>query len=271
MFPSTISRIVGDFPSGPENSQAFLTLRVLWVIKSTVRSGAAASYPIPATNHSRNLTRDSPGDAPAPGPSLKRAFETLLRRVWHRGGGRGKQASKKERDGERERSAPSTSASSSPIKKGSHRLMMKTGIVGPATASRSLRRPYYLDAFLLSLLYQMRRRRTRSAGRSVRRHPKSARDEFPINLGFLRSPKEFLPLAPRSVSLSKPCMIRQGGFDIRGGWGGSKLKRVQSSLAASCADSGPMDGHRLEQLYKFLPASPSLPLRSPLARRRVWL
>ena len=95
MFPSTISRIVGDFPSGPENSQAFLTLRVLRVIKSTVRSGAAAGYPIPATNHSRNLTRDSPGDAPAPGPSLKRAFETLLRRVWHRGGGRGKQASKK--------------------------------------------------------------------------------------------------------------------------------------------------------------------------------
>ena len=137
MFPSTISRIVGDFPSGPENSQAFLTLRVLRVIKSTVRSGAAAGYPIPATNHSRNLTRDSPGDAPAPGPSLKRAFETLLRRVWHRGGGRGKQASKKERDGERERSAPSTSASSSPIKKGSHRLMMKTGIVGPATAARS--------------------------------------------------------------------------------------------------------------------------------------
>ena len=214
MFPSTISRIVGDFPSGPENSQAFLTLRVLWVIKSTVRSGAAASYPIPATHHSRNLTRDSPGDAPAPGPSLKRAFETLLRRVWHRGGGRGKQASKKERDGERERSAPSSLL----------RLLLsnKKGVPSPddenwncwARHCRSLRRPDYLDAFLLSLLYQMRRRRTRSTGRSVRRHPKSARDEFPINLGFLRSPKEFLPLAPRSVSLSKPCMIRQGGFDF---------------------------------------------------------
>ena len=172
MFPSTISRIVGDFPSGPENSQAFLTLRVLWVIKSTVRSGAAASYPIPATNHSRNLTRDSPGDAPAPGPSLKRAFETLLRRVWHRGGGRGKQASKKERDSEREGGIGSL-----------HLLLSnKKGVPSPddenwncwARHCRSLRRPDYLDAFLLSLLYQMRRRRTRSVGRS---------DDIPSQLG----------------------------------------------------------------------------------------
>ena len=200
MFPSTISRIVGDFPSGPENSQAFLTLRVLWVIKSTVRSGAAASYPIPATNHSRNLTRDSPGDAPAPGPSLKRAFETLLRRVWHRGGGRGKQASKKERDGERERSAPSTSASSSPIKKGSHRLMMKTGIVGPATAARSLRRPDYLDAFLLSLLYQMRRRRTRSACRPVGRSVGPTTSQ--VSSGRIPN-QSWLPSVPKGVSSSR--------------------------------------------------------------------
>ena len=178
MLPSTISRIVGDFPSGPENSQAFLTLRVLWVIKSTVRSGAAASHPIPATHHSRNLTRDSPGDAPAPGPSLKRAFETLLRRVWHRGGGRGKQASKKERDGERERSAPSSHL----------RLLLsnKKGVPSPddenwncwARHCRSLAPPARLSGCFSPLIVIPNAAAADSVGRPVGRS-----DDIPSQLG----------------------------------------------------------------------------------------
>ena len=173
-------------------------MRVLWAHKIN-RPSAALAHSFPAelratlSPETRNLDRSSMTHILAPTGSAhsKHCFAVC---------GIAEQASKKRTRG-RGRSA--ATASYSPIKKGSHRLMMKTGIVGgpflPSTASRSAGQIIWM---LFSSHCYTKCGGGGGGGVTQSVGPSSDHvDDIPSQVGtnsqsiFGRSPKEFLPLS----------------------------------------------------------------------------
>ena len=182
-------------------------MRVLWAHKIN-RPSAALAHSFPAelratlSPETRNLDRSSMTHILAPTGSAhsKHCFAVC---------GIAEQASKKRTRG-RGRSA--ATASYSPIKKGSHRLMMKTGIVGgpflPSTASRSAGQIIWM---LFSSHCYTKCGGGLSVGRSVGPTTSQVRSGRIPNQSSLRTRTTATVAKGFSSSLSLPCMIQQGG------------------------------------------------------------
>ena len=170
-----------SLPSGPENSQAFLTLRSAGPLGRKINrprlrpcTRSPRSYPAKPSPDSRNLGRNWPMDAIAP---LESAHSKHCCAVC----GIAEQASKKERRG---RSASSN-------KKGVSQLPPSSPSPDDENWNCWVRRRWSGQIIWMLFSSHCYTKCGGGGGRvswSVRRHPKSGRDEFPINQ-TVRSPK----------------------------------------------------------------------------------